>query len=156
MSFVTRTNPKYSCRKKLLNQPQSFFTSSTFFAFSPWESHNVFALNPDHLVQRHFTKYKSIVLISIIIPWRELWVISKATVEVVSWCNKQIASENIKPWFTLPHLFPMHPFSTPWKSKKTLRFSDVFRGDRKGALGTNGLRKQGLTETIFPMFYVII
>ena len=28
----------------------------------------------------------------------------------------------------LTHLFPMHPSSTPWKHKKTLRFSDVFRG----------------------------
>ena len=35
----------------------------------------------------------------------------------------------------------MHPFSTPWKHQKTVRFSDVFRGQRKGALGTNGLRK---------------
>ena len=30
--------------------------------------------------------------------------------------------------FTLTHLLPMHPFSTPWKRKETLRFSDVFRG----------------------------
>ena len=30
--------------------------------------------------------------------------------------------------FTLIHLLPMHPFSTPWKRKETLRFSDVFRG----------------------------
>ena len=42
--------------------------------------------------------------------------------------------------YTLTHSFPMHPFSTPWKHQKTLRFSDVFRGQRKGALGTNGLR----------------
>ena len=33
----------------------------------------------------------------------------------------------------------MHPFSTPWKHEKTLRFSDVFRKWRKGALRTNGL-----------------
>ena len=33
----------------------------------------------------------------------------------------------------------MDPFSTHWKYQKTLRFSDVFRGYRKGALGTNGL-----------------
>ena len=29
---------------------------------------------------------------------------------------------------TLTHLFPMHPFSSPLKYQKTLRFSDVFRG----------------------------
>ena len=40
---------------------------------------------------------------------------------------------------TLTHLFPMHPFSTPWKYLKTIRCSDVFSGLRKGALGTNGL-----------------
>ena len=39
----------------------------------------------------------------------------------------------------LTHSFPMHPFSTLWKHQKVLRFSDVFRGYRKGALGTNGL-----------------
>ena len=37
----------------------------------------------------------------------------------------------------------MHPFSTPWKYEKTLPFSDVFgRGERKGALGTNGLSEK--------------
>ena len=39
----------------------------------------------------------------------------------------------------LTHLFPMHPFSTRWKHQKTVRFSDVFRGQRRGALGTNAL-----------------
>ena len=39
----------------------------------------------------------------------------------------------------LTHSFLMHPFSTPWKHQKTLRFSDIFRGQKKGALGTNGL-----------------
>ena len=28
----------------------------------------------------------------------------------------------------LTHSFPMHPSSTPWKNKKTVTFSDVFRG----------------------------
>ena len=39
----------------------------------------------------------------------------------------------------LTRLFPMHPFSTPWKHQKTVRFSDIFRGWKKGALKTNGL-----------------
>ena len=38
-------------------------------------------------------------------------------------------------WFYLAHLLPIHPFSTPWKHQKTVRFSDVFREARKGALG---------------------
>ena len=42
--------------------------------------------------------------------------------------------------FSLTHLFPMYPFSTPWKNQKTVRFSDVLRGYRNGALGTNGLK----------------
>ena len=44
----------------------------------------------------------------------------------------------------LTHSLPMHPFSTPWKHQKTERFSDVFRGLRKGALGTNGLMQISL------------
>ena len=43
---------------------------------------------------------------------------------------------------TLIQLFPMHPFSNPWKHQKTLWFSDVFRVMRKGALETNGLKKR--------------
>ena len=41
--------------------------------------------------------------------------------------------------FTLTHLFPIHPFSTPWKNKKIVRFSDFSRGKRKGALETSRL-----------------
>ena len=35
----------------------------------------------------------------------------------------------------LTHLLPMYFFSTPYKHQKTVKFSDVFRGQRKGALG---------------------
>ena len=41
----------------------------------------------------------------------------------------------------LTHPFPMHPFSTPRKHEKTVRCSNVFKGQRKGALRTNGLNK---------------
>ena len=47
----------------------------------------------------------------------------------------------------LTHLFPMHPFSAPWKHQKTWRFSDVFKGERKGALGTNRLNNQSRNQT---------
>ena len=50
-------------------------------------------------------------------------------------------------WLT--HLFLVHPFSTPGKHQKILRFLDVFRGQRKGALGTNGLSLWKYFETIF-------
>ena len=42
--------------------------------------------------------------------------------------------------YLLTDLFSMHPFATPRKHQKTLQFSDVFSGVRKGALGTNGLK----------------
>ena len=50
-------------------------------------------------------------------------------------------------WLT--HLFLVHPFSSPGKHQKILRFLDVFRGQRKGALGTNGLSLWKYFETIF-------
>ena len=37
------------------------------------------------------------------------------------------------------NLFPMHPCSTSLKHQKTLPFSDIFRGQRKSALGTDVL-----------------
>ena len=39
----------------------------------------------------------------------------------------------------LTHLFRMHPFFTPWKHQKTIRFSDVFKMQGKDALGRNEL-----------------
>ena len=39
----------------------------------------------------------------------------------------------------------MHPSFIPWKHEKTVRFSDVFRGYRKGALGANGLIFKNIT-----------
>ena len=44
-------------------------------------------------------------------------------------------------WNFINYSFPRHPFSTPWKDQKTLRFSDVLKGQRKGTLGTIGLRQ---------------
>ena len=49
----------------------------------------------------------------------------------------------------LTRLFPMHPFSTPWKHQKTVRFSDIFRGWRKGALRTNGLIERYSRKFLF-------
>ena len=42
---------------------------------------------------------------------------------------------------TIFHFCSQYPFLTPGKHQKTLRFSDVFKGYRKGALGTNGYSK---------------
>ena len=40
----------------------------------------------------------------------------------------------------LNHSFSMYLFSIPEKHQKTVRFSDVFKGQRNGSLGTNVLR----------------
>ena len=32
-------------------------------------------------------------------------------------------------------MLPIHPFSTPWKHQKTVRFSDIFKGVQKGCIG---------------------
>ena len=39
----------------------------------------------------------------------------------------------------LRHLFPMLHFYAPWKHKRIVRFSRVFKGYRNVTLGTNGL-----------------
>ena len=52
---------------------------------------------------------------------------------------------------SLTHLFRMHHFCTPWEHQKTFfwkRFSDVFMGYRKGALGTNGLTLLGFHNVL--------
>ena len=38
----------------------------------------------------------------------------------------------------LTHLFPMHPFSTPWKHKKTVKVS-CFQGVEKGCIGNESV-----------------
>ena len=40
----------------------------------------------------------------------------------------------------LTHLFPVNPFSTPWKHQKTVRFSDVFRGVEKGCIRSEWIK----------------
>ena len=57
---------------------------------------------------------------------------------------------------------PSDPASTPRRHQKTVRFSDVFRGYRKGALGTNLIKrsktviKGDLRPKTHPCFYGII
>ena len=55
----------------------------------------------------------------------------------------------------LTHSFPMHPFPTPWKHQKTLWFTDVFRGWRKCALGTNSLTLEWSLKFSLPTFVFI-
>ena len=55
----------------------------------------------------------------------------------VNWMMSVIRKTNYS--YIVTHMLPTHPFFTPWKHQKTLRFSVVFRVWRKGALGTIGL-----------------
>ena len=47
----------------------------------------------------------------------------------------------------LTHLFLKRSTSTTWKHQKTW-FSDFFRGERKGALGTNGLMETNRSKIL--------
>ena len=68
--------------------------------------------------------------------------------------------------FVLTHSLPMdhsstpwkhqlHPFSTPWKHRRTLRFSYVYRGQRKGTLRTNGLNVNINNFTVFTLLKLV-
>ena len=48
-----------------------------------------------------------------------------------------------RPKTLLTHLFPIHPFSTPWKHQKNVRFSNVFRGwrEERGCIGNKCVKK---------------
>ena len=58
------------------------------------------------------------------------WVLNLNLALAILWIGGRKWSLNLnagKKPSCLNHLFPMHPFSIPWKYQKTLRFSDVFR-----------------------------
>ena len=54
------------------------------------------------------------------------WLFSVSLVSLVSWQNMIFATDSFENIQTF--LNSLHPFSTPWKHQKTLRFSDVFTG----------------------------
>ena len=56
----------------------------------------------------------------------------------------------------LTHLFPMHPFSIPWKHQKPVRFSKVLKRRKKGALATNGLNKQFRTHFSLYLSFLLM
>ena len=74
-------------------------------------------------------KYGSVEWQNTIKPVR--WRIYK---KVVRLCSKTV-SYVLKLWNYLTHLLSMHPFSTPWKHQKTVRFSAVFSVVEKGCIG---------------------
>ena len=51
---------------------------------------------------------------------------------------------------SLTHLFPMHPFSIPWKHQKTV----VFRGVEKGSIRNEWV--EGLRHPVIPSLNLII
>ena len=58
----------------------------------------------------------------------------KSSSQMFDWVLNELLQFQFLKAPALTHLFPMYPFSN------LLRFSDVFRDQRKGALGTNRLR----------------
>ena len=61
-------------------------------------------------------------------PWRQSVPISvKPDTNFLPICMF-LLQKHLLSWVILTHSLPMHPFSTPWKYQKTVRFSDVFRG----------------------------
>ena len=58
---------------------------------------------------------------------------------ILIWTTFYQLGHHLETFKKLTHSFPMHPSCTPWKHQKTVRFSNVFTGYRKGAFGTNGL-----------------
>ena len=54
------------------------------------------------------------------------------------------------------HSFLMHPFSTPWKHKKTVRFSDVFRGVEKVCIGNEGVNGAINVRVVLCITYRIL
>ena len=44
------------------------------------------------------------------------------------------------------------PFVYPWKHQKTFQFSDVFRENTKGALGTSGLNMKYYPSIIIALY----
>ena len=49
--------------------------------------------------------------------------------------NLVVRGEALVGMFQLTDLFLMHPFSTPWKHYKTVRFSDISEGGERGSIG---------------------
>ena len=63
---------------------------------------------------------------------QQLTILGKSSILDVlrSWSQKVVSLKSLndnEETITITHSFPVHPFSTPWKHKKTLRFSEVFR-----------------------------
>ena len=71
-------------------------------------------------IMEHFAKTVSIFLL--------LTIFTKGSIiDVFQNSEYTFASHSRNPEVLLTHSFPMHPFSTPWKHQKIVRFSDVFR-----------------------------
>ena len=64
-------------------------------------------------MQMHYTFLEYTVLKQNILNWKFPW----------KWCVGSDKNESCE----LTHSFQIHPFSSTWKHKKTVRFSDVFR-----------------------------
>ena len=98
-----------------------------------------------HYFKYFFSIYRFLFLIQVFSKYQIwLWETSMVTQNKCTIKSKQTSNLRrsliLQTYPPLTHMPPMHPFPNPWKHQKTNRFSDVFWGQRKGALATNGLK----------------
>ena len=60
------------------------------------------------------------------------------------WTPPILQPENIFLSPSLTYLLPMHSFSTPWNYQKTVRFSDVLQGVKKGYIESKWVNRPPL------------
>ena len=121
VGFVSLSRVQYSPSTSGANIPVFVLTTSAVLisigdCLLPWH----FWLKPPQFAGPNKTKHLNVF------TWRNFNFCELKCTEVVkaSISNGDVLRKN-SAW---TYLFPMHPFSTPWKYQKTLRFSDVFRG----------------------------
>ena len=55
---------------------------------------------------------------------------------------------------TLIHLFPMHPFSTPWKHQRTVFW--WFQGVKKGSIGNKRVKLQKNSKKTYTQHVILL
>ena len=81
-----------------------------------------------------------LIAVSMRFPWWNIWGgINQQSLNLKETTNNSSSF--------LTHLFLKRSTSTTWKHQKTW-FSDFFRGERKGALGTNGLMEANRSKIL--------
>ena len=84
-----------------------------------------------------------------------VWPLFHIMHETVNWCCNHMKKIRSSQHFSLIHSFSMHLFPIPCKHQKTVRVSDVFIGQGKGALEMNGLTSSCAVSSFSPWLLLI-